>query len=963
MSTLAPLSVAQLCADTPMVDVRDNRGLSVRTLQYNRQAPADTADQLISQQRYGVLGELISRIDPRLFAEQQLNASVLPNFRYQCSLSGKVLFEQSQDAGDQAVLYDIENAPVWQEDSRAQTKRFAYDVLHRLSTVVEQDGPSAPERISERNVYGESEADATLANCRGQLMRNYDTAGLNAVPSYSCTGQPLLLVRQLLSVPLALTDWQGSEANWQTALASEAFSTQMGYNALGEVVKTVDARGNQQHQQFNIAGQLASSSLVLAGQGLEQPMLTSIRYSAAGQVLHEVAGNGVTSEYQYEPQTQRLNRLLTRRPASGSRNPLLEDLTYGYDPVGNILSIGNAAIPVSYHRNQRIEPANDYLYDALYQLLRASGRENATAGQQGQGLPVPQVPISADPNNYSNYTRLYTYDRGGNLTQIRHQGSANYTLDTVVSPSSNHAVQQSGHLLPSDVDAYFDTCGNLTQLVPGAQPLYWNGRNQLQQVVQVARTGGADDAEYYQYDGGGQRVLKTTLTQTSGGRQRSDEVIYLPGLELRRTRNITGGGNATTVEALQVIISVGNTGRQQLRILHSEHGGGADMLRFSLNNQIGSSVLELDKDANLLTLEEYFPYGGTSVWSGRSLSETKYKFVRYSGKELDATGLYYYGFRYYAPWLGRWLNPDPAGTVDGLNLYRMVNNNPIVFFDVDGLAPDTLVIFTQKRERLEGENGTILKVANSFFKENAARLIAPPIPREEMAERLASIGDLPESVNLILIGHGNYGYFNVGAKSTHNLNNLNLPQEVSEKVSHVSFMHCTAGKSIAKIGQATMKSPTAWTSLKTMSGNVFYNNWQSMGNVISRHGWEGDEGWKAQAQKLLDKEKEKGASDRKVDDLALKNQVTYNAETILSPEGFHRTYYVREDTARFSYRMPTRRTAGGAAAATGSSRDMLPTRGRTPAPPRGSTPARPARPPSPMRRPATSRPGARPAFR
>ena len=61
--------------------------------------------------------------------------------------------------------------------------------------------------------------------------------------------------------------------------------------------------------------------------------------------------------------------------------------------------------------------------------------------------------------------------------------------------------------------------------------------------------------------------------------------------------------------------------------------------------------------------------------------------MRYSGKERDATGLYYYGFRYYAPWLQRWINPDPAWEIDGLNFYRMVRNNPIAFHDPNGLSP------------------------------------------------------------------------------------------------------------------------------------------------------------------------------------------------------------------------------------------------------------------------------------
>ncbi|PFN46132.1 RHS repeat-associated core domain-containing protein, partial [Bacillus thuringiensis] len=90
-----------------------------------------------------------------------------------------------------------------------------------------------------------------------------------------------------------------------------------------------------------------------------------------------------------------------------------------------------------------------------------------------------------------------------------------------------------------------------------------------------------------------------------------------------------------------------------------------------------SSILELDGHGQIISKEEFYPYGGTALWAARTKVEANYKMIRYSGKERDATGLYYYGYRYYMSWLGRWLNPDPAGTVDGLNLYRMVRNNPI----------------------------------------------------------------------------------------------------------------------------------------------------------------------------------------------------------------------------------------------------------------------------------------------
>jgi RHS repeat-associated protein len=73
------------------------------------------------------------------------------------------------------------------------------------------------------------------------------------------------------------------------------------------------------------------------------------------------------------------------------------------------------------------------------------------------------------------------------------------------------------------------------------------------------------------------------------------------------------------------------------------------------------------------------------VIAARDVAAAEPKVLRYSGKQADdSTSLYYYGGRYFAPWLGRWLSADPAGPTDGLNLYAFVRDNPVTLLDSDG---------------------------------------------------------------------------------------------------------------------------------------------------------------------------------------------------------------------------------------------------------------------------------------
>jgi RHS repeat-associated protein len=70
-------------------------------------------------------------------------------------------------------------------------------------------------------------------------------------------------------------------------------------------------------------------------------------------------------------------------------------------------------------------------------------------------------------------------------------------------------------------------------------------------------------------------------------------------------------------------------------------------------------------NVNLTCPVHYYPYGGTAIIASKDKTQAQQKRYRYTGKERDDnSGLYYYGARYLAPWLARWISPDSQG-VDG----------------------------------------------------------------------------------------------------------------------------------------------------------------------------------------------------------------------------------------------------------------------------------------------------------
>jgi insecticidal toxin complex protein TccC len=636
--------------------------LPVRAVGYWRDIDGVPPQARVNRTVHDWAGRAVAQWDPRLF----LDPSAPANLQTVYALSGAVLSTSSVDAGWRVALSGEAGQAVQHLDGRG-TRWMQYDVQQRPVSVFEQ-AMGGEAVCVERLGYGLSDQISAEHNQCGQLIRHDDPAGTQLFAEFGLHGTVLEQTRHFLD-DLTQPDWPESivdrDLMWEPG---ESATSRSHLNAAGDVVKQTDAKGHRQLFHQTLDGQLREVRLQLKADPTAKTLVGSITYNAHGQTEREVAGNGVITTLKYDEQNGRLIRLLAQRG-----NEALQDLHHEYDAKGNVRSILDAALPIRYFANQRIEPISRYTYDSLSQLIEATGWE---AGSASKG---PQLSTFDDPAPRANYRQVYRYDAGGNLLELIHEGPQSHGHRMLAATHSNRCLPVLEGVEPGEDDFRlgFDGNGNLLNLQPG-QALAWDLRNQLCEVRPVERDSGLNDRERYVYGADGMRLRKVREAYTNA-RTLIAETRYLPNLELRT--------NSGTGEMLQVI-SV-QAGLSSVRVLHWESKDSAnDQYRYHLNDHLGSCTLELDKDGEVISQERYHPYGSTAWFAGRGEVEASYRTVRYSGKERDATGLYYYGFRYYVAGWQRWLNPDPAGDVDGLNFYCMVQSNPVSFKDDDGRQSD-----------------------------------------------------------------------------------------------------------------------------------------------------------------------------------------------------------------------------------------------------------------------------------
>jgi RHS repeat-associated protein len=700
--------------------VADERKLPVNDL------PVGTLEQrVVMRYAYDMLGNRIHQESMEAGARWILN-----------DVAGKTIRSWDSRGHNFAAVYDELRRPV-EQTVRGTTAESDQRTLNR-------------DMLFEKIEYGERLTGAEGLNLRTRIYRHFDSAGVatnaqldlsdNPIQAYDFKGNLLRSTRRFASDYTAIHDWL-----LNPQLEAEVFEGSTRYDALNRPIQTIAphsslarAKRNVIQPVFNEASLLervdvwlerASEPAALLDPGSEAPSLVGVQnidYDAKGQRVRIDCKNGASTLYTYDPLTFRLTQLVTQRnavafpgddpqsPVAGWPGRQVQNLRYTYDPTRNITHIQDDAQQTIYFRNKRVEPSSDYTYDALYRLIQARGREHLGQGNapiQHSHDDAGRVGLLAvdsagrfaanDGTAMGTYTERYVYDAVGNFLQMQHRGDDpsnagwtrryTYSEDSLIeSGKQNNRLTrtQVGNGASSVSEPYLhDVHGNMIRMPHlgggfSGPNMHWDFRDRLRQADLGSAT-----AAYYVYDSAGERTRKVW----EKGPGLIEERIYIGGFEVFRKHGGAIAANSATLEreTLHVMDDKQRIALVETRTLDTAGNDQAarQLIRYQFGNHLGSASLELDDEAQIISYEEYSPYGSSTYQAARSQTEAAKRY-RYTGMERDEeSGLNYNTARYYAPWLGRWTTCDPIGIESDLNLYLYCHANSVRFQDGEGTDP------------------------------------------------------------------------------------------------------------------------------------------------------------------------------------------------------------------------------------------------------------------------------------
>jgi len=571
---------------------------------------------------------------------------------------GNQVEEQSSDRGTTTYAYDEAGNTVATLDAQNRGSYYAYDALNRtLAVDYTLDGTvSAPDITRSFQFYYEADQyGEPYENGVGRLAEVVHSGGGEQFV-YDPYGNPLIVNPffhdSVSGFPLTTGSTSGNSVEYT-------------YDARDRLLTANRPSERRLIYTRDAVGRIKGIDLIL----LDAPtvpisIVSGRQYDAAGNVIAQVYGNGISEARIYDKQ----NRLTRIALSDGYTRD------YSYDVNGNPTAI------VDNDVNQ------DYQFDRLDRLES-----------------VFSQPVDFDPSG-DIIDRLYAYDPNGNRVAVddfsipngagmvasyqensnrlsdftEFPNNGNSKLYEVVTDTSGRITQMIGSGFPDNRTLTYDATGRLLSwsrntgsTAPFGEPIlgsYTYNHRQLRtqkQTLAVFEDVGTQirDWDRYYYDRDGYLISEL---------RRQFDYVYNPA----------DGGSVSTTQTDSVVDYVWIDGEPIAQI------NGDDSIVFLMTDHLMTPRRGYDELGTMVWSWEGEPFGDTLADSDPDGDGTDtLVHLRFPGQYYDGeSGLHYNWNRYYIPATGRYLSSDPIGLGGGNNTFAYASNNPTTFFDSTGLC-------------------------------------------------------------------------------------------------------------------------------------------------------------------------------------------------------------------------------------------------------------------------------------
>lgn len=528
------------------------------------------------------------------------------------------------------------------------------------------------------------------------------------------------------------------------------FESRSDYDGLNRIVRRTSGADNpylwNDYGQSEELYSYSKRGLLRAIESSYGPLVASIDYDADGLVSHVAYGDGASTHaiLAYDPQRRLATYDVIRHsppPLWSTNNPPdyprpnwdttqtdLARFRFTYDAVGNPTSVVDITDPDQYRRDENLPVyKREIAYDDLYRV-RAIWYAYPTPSSEAKYLPTylqeiyrgdtRPVPLQAPETRVMEQT--FSYDALGNIVESTDDRSARFDRSLGAVSHGSATVGPNQIRSASGIQARHDAAGNLVELKVeragscmhplGSRCAQWFAYD-WDEVGQLARArrwdyestlpslpAGALPAESPAWDlryaySMGIRVLKSAKDELGVERHAVDVFDTLRLQESQFNAPSQPGDYQRNRDTMQVFLAGGLARAFYDSTMTLPRAPGLDYTHVYLQipDHLGSSTAVIDlATGELVERTTYQGYGAVESDFRPSRWKSAREPFKFTGKEDDVeVGLTYFGARYYAPYIQRWVSPDPLTVHEltgELNPYAYVGGRVMSYVDPLGLC-------------------------------------------------------------------------------------------------------------------------------------------------------------------------------------------------------------------------------------------------------------------------------------